>query len=224
MKRMMIINAAGAVITQPGIELHFTANSAIKVTEVLNDYPGLKDELFKRLDPTRPGGSLVLISGGAGNGKTTTAAAIIEDVASRVASNDQPLRLAYVGIVEHLYSRAITILTGAEESCLVGECATAPVIFYDQFYGRSGKMAFEALSMAMAGRKVIGVIHGNFPQDGVDRLRQLLVGFGVGESFLNDLIDSGRVFSVYQTLKSVDASRGVAGEESNTTTSEEGKD
>jgi hypothetical protein len=215
---MMIFNAAGSVINQPGVELHLTANSAIKVTEVLNDYPGLKDELFKRLDPTQPGGSLVLISGGAGNGKTTTAMAIIEDVASRVASSDNPLRLAHIGLVEHLYSRSISILTGDGESCLVGEAVTAPVIFYDQFYGRSGEMAFEALSMAMAGRKVIGVINGNSPQDGFDRLRQLLVGFGAGESFLNDLINSGRVFSVYQTLKIPDAPQVLVGNESNTTT------
>lgn len=215
---------AGAVTAGdvPCIELHLVANTGIKVSEVFNDHPDVKDELFARLDPRRPGGYLVLISGGAGNGKTTTATAIIEDVASRVASSEEPLKLAHVGLVEHLYSRSITVRNGDEESCLVGEGVTAPVIFYDQFYGRSGKMAFEALSMAMAGRKVIGVIHGNSAQDGVDRLRQILAGFGVGTSFLNHLIDSGRVFSLYQTVRCAEAPQSLVGSESNTTTPEEG--
>ena len=202
----------------PCIELHLTAKPGINVSEVLSDYPEVKDALFERLDPRRPWGSLVLITGGAGNGKTTTAMAIIEDVASRVASSEKPLRVAHVGLVEHLYSRAISIRNGDDESCLLGEGVTAPVIFYDQFSGRSGKMAFEALSMAMAGRKVIGVINGKSAQDGVDRLRQLLAGFGVGASFLDDLIDTGRVFSVYQTVRCAEAPQSLVGNESNTTT------
>lgn len=208
---MTTMNGAGAENNVPGLELHLTAKSGIKVSEVLCGYPNVKDVLFERLDPRRPGGSLVLISGGAGHGKTMTAMAALEEVARRVASSDNPLPVAHVGLVEHMYSRAITIRSGDGESCLLGEGVTAPVIFYDQFYGRSGKTAFEALAMVMAGRKVIGVIHGNSAQDGVDRLRQILVGFGVGASFLTDLISCGRVFSVYQTLKAADAPQGVVG-------------
>lgn len=201
---MTTSNAAGAENNVPGLELHLTAKPGIKVSEVLNDYPDLRDELFARLDPRRTGGSLVLISGGAGNGTTMTAMAVLEDLASRIASSDNPLAVAHVGILEYLFSPAILARTDMNETCLLGDGVTEPVIFYDDIYQTSGKMAFEAMAMVMAGRKVIGIVHGESSQDGVDQLRKILDKFGVGASFLTDLISSGRVFSVYQSLRCAD--------------------
>jgi predicted PilT family ATPase len=195
----------------PVVELHLIAKPGIKVSEVLSDYPDVKDALFARLDPRCSGGSLVLITGGAGNGKTMTAMAALEDVAQRGCGNGWPMPLAHVGILEHRFSPAIAARTDMGESCQLGNSVPEPMIFYDQFYQQSGRMAFEALAMVMAGRKVIGVIHGNSAQDGVDRLREILVDFGVGASFLTDLINWGQVFSVYQVLKAADAPQGAVG-------------
>lgn len=137
-------------------------------------------ELHRLMDLSDSRGALVLISGVTGQGRSTTANALIRDLLSAKSKTSEPLMLVDVGLDRN----TCLDLPLAQRLVLVEEI-------------RTERMAFEVVALAQAGVKVVTTLHA---KPGFDRLRVLLRNFGVGEVFLDGLIAQGQVISIHQEL------------------------
>lgn len=142
-------------------------------------------ELHRLLDESDSRGALVLVCGATGQGKSTTANVIINDLMrARINGNGPTL------IVDHVL---------ASETCLdipLGQ----RLVLVDEI--RTARLAFEVVALAKAGVKVVATLHG---KPGIERLRVLLGQFGIGEVFLDGLIAEGQILSIDQELVWPDA-------------------
>lgn len=124
-------------------------------------------ELSRLLGMSDSRGSLVLIAGTTGQGKTTTANSMMDELASGFDSPHEGGKL----------SRRLKLIDEV----------------------RNEADAFQAVALAMAGMKVVAIIHAAEGR-GLDRLRIYLQRHGAGEQLLDRLIADGQVMVIHQEL------------------------
>ena len=137
-------------------------------------------ELHRLLDQSDSRGALVLICGASGQGKSTTANVVIDELLRAKKKKSESVLLVDTAL--------------GSETCLDFPLDQR-LVFVDEI--RTARLAFEVVAMAQAGVKVVATLHG-IP--GIDRLRLLLRQFGVGEVFLDGLIADGQILSIDQEL------------------------
>lgn len=179
-------------------EIRRSGKKAPTMSSIFAAHPDLPSSLRQLLDPSHSEGSLIMISGYAGNGKTTLARTLIEDVVSNHGPDDR-VPVAHIGFQEYLLPEgAAARYIDEEGACLSSERFQEKIAVFDEV--RTPQRAFEAITLAVAGVKVIAVLHATGPDLAIDRLRALLRSFGIGESFLNGLISKDRIISIWQDL------------------------
>ncbi|MDF9778889.1 glyoxalase superfamily protein [Pseudomonas baetica] len=140
----------------------------------------IPQELHRLLDQSDSRGALVLICGATGQGKSTTANVVINDLLRANLNTNEPTLIVDVGL--------------GSETCLDFPLGQR-LVLVDEI--RSARLAFEVVALAQAGVKVVATLHG---KPGIDRLRVLLRQFGIGEVFLDGLIAEGQILSIDQEL------------------------
>lgn len=146
------------------------------------------------LAPSNSIGALIVVWGVTGQGKTSTAHAIIGDLLAQ-ANADTPTSILHSGFMEKSYPAYPKILTvryvpEAESILRSGQLAEQLVVVDDL---RDPDTTFEVVAMVMAGAKVIVTLHAKSP---VDRLRALLKAKGMGELLLERLLENGQVLTI----------------------------
>lgn len=112
-------------------------------------------ELHRLLDQSDNRGALVLVCGATGQGKSTTANVVINDLLRANINTNDPTLIVDVGL--------------GSETCLDSPLGQR-LVLVDEI--RSARLAFEVVALAKAGVKVVATLHG---KPGIDRLRVLLL-------------------------------------------------
>ncbi|ALN21866.1 MULTISPECIES: glyoxalase superfamily protein [Ectopseudomonas] len=164
------------------IRVSVQSNQTPSVATIFSAHEPTIAELNRLMDLSDTRGALVLIAGPTMQGRTTTANVIMGELA-----------LERTGTRERLSRTSVR----PDEDFPLGH----RLKLIDEI--RDDRIAFEAVAYALAGVKVVAVIHA---RDGLERLRVLLRSYGAGESFLDQLLAEGQALSVFQELDWPDAS------------------
>lgn len=162
--------------TEKSIKVKIRRDQVPTMATIFEECAAIPREMHRLLDLSDSRGALVLISGRTMQGKSTTAKVVMGDTLLAKHSTHKPTMM--------IDAEACLDLPLDQRLVLVDEVRTA-------------RMAFEVVALARAGVKVVATIHG---QPGMHRLRMLLRQFGVGEVFLDGLIDEGQILSIDQEL------------------------
>lgn len=163
------------------IQVSIQRNQTPSIATIFGTNESIIAELNRLMDLSDTRGALVLISGTAGQGKTTTARVVMGELA--LERNGTRERLSQIEV-------------SPEEDFPLGH----RLKLMDEI--RDDRIAFEAVALALAGVKVVAVIHA---RDGLERIRVLLRRYGAGENLLDQLIADGQALSVFQELDWPDA-------------------
>lgn len=164
------------------IRVSVQSNQTPSVATIFSAHESMIAELNRLMDLSDTRGALVLIAGTSMQGRTTTAEVVMGELA--LERNGTRERLSRIAI-------------SPDEDFPLGH----RLKLIDEI--RDGRIAFEAVAYALAGVKVVAVIHA---RDGLERLRVLLRRYGTGESLLDQLLTEGHALSVFQELDWPDAS------------------
>lgn len=147
--------------------------------------------VYQMLAPSSSVGALIVVWGVTGQGKTSTARAIVEDLMAK-PDGDKPNDILHVGLKEFPYPERVSAryISGAESILCSGQI-TESLVVVDEL--RDPYAAFEVVAMVLAGAKVILTLHAISP---VDRLRALLKAQGMGELLLDQLLANGQILAI----------------------------
>lgn len=168
------------------IQVSVRRNQTPSLATIFEENETIPLELNRLLDLSDSRGALVLISGATGQGKSTTANVVMNNLLLSANRNThEPILMVEAG----LESTTCLDLPLGHRLILVDEI-------------RTERMAFEVVALAQAGVKVVAILHA---KPGLGRLRVLLRRFGVGEVFLDGLIADSQFISIQQELAWADA-------------------
>ncbi|MFL1449423.1 ATPase, T2SS/T4P/T4SS family [Pseudomonas tritici] len=148
-------------------------------------------EVRQMLAPSSSLGALIVVWGITGQGKTSTARVIVDDLLAQ-PNGDIPRSILHAGVKEFTYPESVTARYVPEmEPILRSGPLTDDLVVVDEM--RDPHTTFEVIAMVLAGAKVIATIHAKSP---VERIRALLKAQGKGELLLDRLLESGQFLSI----------------------------
>lgn len=143
------------------------------------------------LAPSSSLGALIVVWGVTGQGKTSTARAIVDDLLAQ-PNADKPMAIVHAGVKEFSYPEMVAARYVSEtESILSSGQLTEALVVVDDL--RDPHTTFEVIAMVLAGAKVIVTLHAKSP---VNRIRALLKAQGMGEQLLERLLANGQVLAI----------------------------
>lgn len=143
------------------------------------------------LDPSNSLGALIVVWGVTGQGKTSTARAIVNDLLAQ-PNAENPMAILHAGFKQFSYPEMVAARYVPETESILrcGQLTDALVVVDDL---RDPHTTFEVIAMVLAGAKVIVTLHAKSP---VDRIRALLKAQGIGEQLLERLLDNSQVLAI----------------------------
>ena len=146
------------------------------------------------LAPSSSLGALIVVWGVTGQGKTSTARAIVDDLLAQPDA-DNPTAILHAGFKEFSYPEMVAARYVPEtESILRSGQLTEALVVVDDL--RDPHTTFEVIAMVLAGAKVIVTLHAKSP---VERIRALLKAQGMGEQLLDRILENGQVMTITAT-------------------------
>lgn len=150
--------------------------------------------VHQMLAPSSSLGALIVVSGVTGQGRTSTARAIVEDFIAQ-QDGDKPTDILHVGLKERTYHERVSArYTPGAGSILRSGPITESLVVVDEL--RDPYAAFEVVAMVLDGAKVIVTLHEKSP---LERLRALLKAQGMGELLLKRLLENSQVMAITAT-------------------------
>lgn len=170
----------------------------VNLASIMGGHKDLQGEL-KRLLTKLGSGALVLVAGLTFSGRTSTVRVIVDELLT-AEEGKAAIPVAHFGQPEQPYQANVRYIDN-NETCLGVDTLPEGIVIMDEV--RTGRLLFEAVALALAGKKVIATVHAKPPVS--LRLEALLRNFGVGQTILNELVEKGQCLAIHQELIWTDA-------------------
>ncbi|MEG0870410.1 MAG: ATPase, T2SS/T4P/T4SS family [Hafnia sp.] len=175
------------------LQIRLSLGETPNLNGLLKDHAGTLQILRNMLNVSNKAGALLLVAGLTGSGKTNTTRLVIEDLI-RTHGEKEPIRIAHFGHEEFMYPKSADARYLSDNASLLDEgLKNTHVVVVDEI--RSERQAFEAVTLAESGIKVIAIIHATSASE---RFRFLLERFRAGAKQLDALLADGRFMCLHQ--------------------------